>query len=265
MLVYRWPYGWAMVVNASNREKIVAWLNEHKGGRNVQIMDQTAADLHDRRAGAEGARAVPGPVRLRTPRKLAYYLRHADAATRASRASSAAPATPARTASRSWSPPRWASPLWEELIKRGAKPCGLGAPRHAAAGSRHAALRPRTERGDRSVPGRPGLGGEARQGRLHRPRRPATAGKTDAARRVRVGLELDGKRIAREGCGVLRRRQDRSARVTSGTFAPTLQKAIAMAYVDPAVAAVGTKVEMDIRGKTEPAAVVPLPFYKRAK
>src|SRR5262249_31307174 len=41
VLVYRWPYGWAMVVNASNREKIVSWLTEHKAGRNVQIMDQT--------------------------------------------------------------------------------------------------------------------------------------------------------------------------------------------------------------------------------
>src|SRR5260370_42487476 len=41
VLVYRWPYGWAMVVNAGNRDKIVAWLGEHKGGRNVQIMDQT--------------------------------------------------------------------------------------------------------------------------------------------------------------------------------------------------------------------------------
>src|SRR5215470_14367572 len=40
VLVYRWPYGYAMVVNASNREKIVAWLAESKGNRNVQIQDQ---------------------------------------------------------------------------------------------------------------------------------------------------------------------------------------------------------------------------------
>ena len=35
VLVYRWPYGWAMVVNASNRDKIVDWLDQHKGGRSV--------------------------------------------------------------------------------------------------------------------------------------------------------------------------------------------------------------------------------------
>src|SRR5262245_14399187 len=35
VLVYRWPYGYAMVVNASNREKIVAWLQQHQSGRDV--------------------------------------------------------------------------------------------------------------------------------------------------------------------------------------------------------------------------------------
>src|SRR6516165_8524103 len=41
VLVYRWPYGYAMVVNASNREKIVAWINDSKGSLNVQMQDQT--------------------------------------------------------------------------------------------------------------------------------------------------------------------------------------------------------------------------------
>src|SRR5205807_6971149 len=41
VLVYRWPYGWAMVVNASNRAKIVPWLEQHKAGREVTLTDQT--------------------------------------------------------------------------------------------------------------------------------------------------------------------------------------------------------------------------------
>src|SRR5438874_2556020 len=45
VLVYRWPYGWAMVVNASNRTKIVGWLEQHKGSRNVQITDQTTGTV----------------------------------------------------------------------------------------------------------------------------------------------------------------------------------------------------------------------------
>src|SRR5437868_5635172 len=43
VLVYRWPYGYAMVVNASNRDKIVAWLAQHKGSRNVEVSDRTTA------------------------------------------------------------------------------------------------------------------------------------------------------------------------------------------------------------------------------
>ena len=53
--------------------------------------------------------------------------------------------------------------------------------------------------------------------------------------------------------------------MTSGTFSPTLQKAIAMAYVDPASAAVGTALQVDVRGKPEAARIVSLPFYRRPK
>ena len=52
--------------------------------------------------------------------------------------------------------------------------------------------------------------------------------------------------------------------VTSGTFSPTFDKPIAMAYVRPEAAAVGTELQVDIRGRCEPAQVVKLPFYKRS-
>ena len=50
---------------------------------------------------------------------------------------------------------------------------------------------------------------------------------------------------------------------SSGSFAPWLEKSIAMGYVDPASAAVGAALVVDIRGTPAPAKVVPLPFYKR--
>jgi aminomethyltransferase len=80
----------------------------------------------------------------------------------------------------------------------------------------------------------------------------------------RVGLELEGKRIAREGAAVLRDGES-VGRVTSGTFSPTLNKAIAMAYVKPAHAQAGTSCAVDVRGKREHARIVPLPFYRRRK
>jgi aminomethyltransferase len=82
--------------------------------------------------------------------------------------------------------------------------------------------------------------------------------------RVRVGLALDGKRIAREHTPV-KVASETIGEVTSGTFAPTLQKTIGMAYVSKAYAQPGTRIEVDLRGKLEPGQVVPLPFYRRPK
>jgi aminomethyltransferase len=84
----------------------------------------------------------------------------------------------------------------------------------------------------------------------------------DKTRPVRVGLELEGKRIARDGAAVLADGRP-IGRVTSGTFAPTLQKALAMAFVEPTLSAVGTALSVDVRGKQEAARVVRLPFYRR--
>ncbi len=52
-------------------------------------------------------------------------------------------------------------------------------------------------------------------------------------------------------------------RVTSGTMAPTLKRPIAMGYVEPAYAAPGTEMTIDIRGNAAAARVVKLPFYRR--
>jgi aminomethyltransferase len=88
------------------------------------------------------------------------------------------------------------------------------------------------------------------------------AAKKNSELPVRVGLMLEGKRPAREHCDILVG-GSKVGVVTSGTFSPTLERSIAMAYISPAHAAVGTKVDIDIRGKTTTAEVVGLPFYTR--
>ena len=79
-----------------------------------------------------------------------------------------------------------------------------------------------------------------------------------------VGLELEGKRIARQGTPI-KLGDAAIGEVTSGTLSPTLGKSIAMAFVDAAHAAEGTVLSADLKGTPVPAKVVKLPFYKRSK
>ncbi|WP_428937802.1 glycine cleavage system aminomethyltransferase GcvT [Fontivita pretiosa] len=81
------------------------------------------------------------------------------------------------------------------------------------------------------------------------------------ARRL-VGLELEGRRIARQGTPI-RSGEKIVGEVTSGTLSPTLGKSIAMAYVDSNYATEGTQLQADLKGTLNPAKVVKLPFYRR--
>jgi aminomethyltransferase len=80
----------------------------------------------------------------------------------------------------------------------------------------------------------------------------------------RVGLVLDGKRAARQGASILDADSRAVGVVTSGSFSPTLDRPIAMAYVEPSMATQQSSLDVDIRGSRVSATVVPLPFYKRA-
>ncbi len=81
---------------------------------------------------------------------------------------------------------------------------------------------------------------------------------------LRIGLQLDGKRVPREGHAILQAGQP-VGEVTSGTFSPTFERPIAMGYVQQTAGASGTTLQIDIRGKQHRAVVVPLPFYQRGK
>jgi len=89
----------------------------------------------------------------------------------------------------------------------------------------------------------------------------------DGPSRKRVGLELEGRQPVREGAEITTRDGKVTGRVTSGGFSPTLQRPIAMGYVQSGHAAVGTQLEIHVRGKALPARVVSMPFvphrYKR--
>jgi aminomethyltransferase len=261
VLVYRWPYGFAAVVNASNREKILAWLERHAAGRNVQVSDRTLETTMIAIQGPRAVELVTGTF-ADDVTGLKYYFaqptRYKDKPCVVSRTGyTGEDGFEAIVAN------ELGVALWEEWIAKGAAPCGLGArdtlrleaamplygheltettdPIHAGL-----AWAVKLEKGD--FVGRDAL------------RRSAA----DATKSVRVGLEIEGNRAAREGCSIVAG-ASAIGTVTSGSLCPWLDKSLAMGYVDPRFAVPGTRVAAEVRGATLDASVVPLPFYKRKK
>ncbi|TPG39730.1 glycine cleavage system aminomethyltransferase GcvT [Sphingomonas koreensis] len=76
----------------------------------------------------------------------------------------------------------------------------------------------------------------------------------------RVGLIVEGRQPVREGAAVLDADGSDVGKVTSGGFAPTLGTPIAMAYVPAAMAEVGTRLQLNQRGKVHEATVAAMPF-----
>jgi len=71
--------------------------------------------------------------------------------------------------------------------------------------------------------------------------------------------------IARDGYKVWNESSAEIGYVTSGSYAPFLKKNIALAYVPPECAALGSTVQVEIRGQGVKAQVVPTPYYKKPK
>jgi aminomethyltransferase len=83
--------------------------------------------------------------------------------------------------------------------------------------------------------------------------------------RTLVGLEMVDRGIVRDGYRLVNEAGQPIGVVTSGSPSPTLCKNIALAYVPPALSALGTSVFVEIRTQKCRAQVVATPFYKRPK
>ena len=84
--------------------------------------------------------------------------------------------------------------------------------------------------------------------------------RADGPRRRLVGIEMADRSIARHGYPVVK--DDRAIGVvTSGSYGPSVDRSIALGYVETAHAAIGTELGVEIRGQARPAHVVRTPFY----
>jgi aminomethyltransferase len=84
--------------------------------------------------------------------------------------------------------------------------------------------------------------------------------RAEGLQRRLVGIEMIDKAVARHGYPMLKDGRAVGI-VTSGSYGPSVDKYIAIAYVETALAAVGTALEVEIRGQVKAAQVVRTPFY----
>jgi aminomethyltransferase len=152
--------------------------------------------------------------------------------------------------------PADASALWDELVRLGALPAGLAA---------RDTLRLEacfhlygndlsTERG----PIEAGLGWCCKEETDFIGADAVRATREAGPAEKLVAFAIDGPGIARQGNPVVG-----GGIVTSGTLSPCLGVGIGMAYVPAARAAVGTRLEIDVRGKMRPAVVREKPLYRK--
>ena len=83
---------------------------------------------------------------------------------------------------------------------------------------------------------------------------------TEGVARKRVGIKPDGRAPAREGTEIHDMTDRKIGVITSGGFGPTANGPVAMGYVESASAALGTKIQLIVRGQALPAEIAALPF-----
>ena len=261
LLIYRLaPEDFLVVVNASNAERDFEWIAARSRAQ-AEVVDES-----DRWAllALQGPKALEILAPLASPdvSGLKYY-------GFAQGQVDGAPALISRTGYTGedgfelYLDPEAAPLVWQRLLAAGATPAGLGARdtlRLEAAMALYG-----HEIDETTTPFEAGLGWVVKLDKGDFLGREALqAQKAQGMPRKLVGFEVEGRGIARQGHAVVSEGHAVGG-VTSGTWSPTFEKALGMAYVPPALAAPGTPLTLDVRGKPLPAVVVEIPFYRRPK
>jgi aminomethyltransferase len=267
MLVYRFaPSHFLLVVNGSNADKDYAWIAD----RVKEVGDAAVVNSSDRYAllAIQGPHAKPILQSLTGVELSAmkyYWFAHGEIA--GIRGTVSRTGYTGEDGFEVFVPPAQAPRLWDALLEAGKSdgliPCGLGARDTLRL---EAAMRlygndidDTTTVLEADLNWIVGWKKDAFIG--HEALRAQRA--SGVQRRI-VGFGMVDRAIARHGHAVM----DGDAavgHVTSGTQTPFLKKAIGMAYVPTHMAAAGTELTIDIRGRRAKAIVTELPFYKRPK
>jgi aminomethyltransferase len=268
VLVYRMAGShFLLVANAANVAKDYAWIAEQaKAAGDAAVVDSSSRYALISLQGP-ASQSILQPLTGADLGDLGYYwFTHGEVAN--ARAMISRTGYTGEDGFEIFVPPAMAAQVWTALLQRGREvgilACGLGARDTLRL---EAALRLYGNDIDESTNAL-----EAGLGWIVAWQKPEGSIGIDALRTLKeaglarrlVGFEMIDRGIARTGCEVREKPGGAGVGVvTSGTQTPHLKKAIGMAYVPSALAASGTNLTIDIRGREAAARVVPLPFYKR--
>ena len=246
------PERFLTVTNAVNHDSDLAWMRDHADGFDVEVADA---------AGAYAMLAVQGPVARERVQALADSALppRMQAARRVLHGREMLACGTGYTGEEGVElllDPGDAPTIWDELLRRGAVPCGLAA---------RDTLRMEVcyplygnELSTERNPIEAGLGWVCKEETGFIGSEAVAAARADGTAQKLVAFKIDGAGIARQGNPVVG-----GGEVTSGTMSPTLGVGIGMAYVPSQRAAVGQTFEIDVRGKLRTALVASRPLYSK--
>ncbi len=261
LLIYRFQDRFMLVVNASNKEKDLAWIQRHATAFDVDVQDRSDATALLALQGP-AAREILSPLVDIDADDVAYY-HFVEGAVAGVRAVIAGTGYTGEDGFELYVDAEDAAGLWRAILaegrERGLKPAGLGARDslrlemgYALYGNdldeEHTALESglgwitKLDKGE--FLGREALARQKEEG---------------VARRL-VGLKLTDRGFPRPGYAVLADGEPVGV-VTSGTVSPSLGEGIAMGYVPAALTRVDTPLQVDVRGRPLAARVQRPPFY----
>jgi aminomethyltransferase len=246
-----------MVINASNREKDIAWMQSHNS-YDVSLTDETFETAMI---------AVQGPKAVDVVNSLADRdISHTPRFTAVNADVAGAPAFAARTGYTGEDgfelivPADHAVEVWDALVERGVAPCGL-ASRDVLRVEAGLPLYGH-ELSDQISPIEAGLGWVVSKTKEFIGSAQINAIRSDGPKRKLVGVQMESKIVPREGYRVLRE-GPQIGTVSSGVFSPMLDRGIAFAFVDSGEATLDQPCEVEIRDKAHPAMVVSKRFMPK--
>ncbi len=255
---------WLLIVNGANRVKIVSWLEHHRPAA-VSVVDRT---LDTGLLALQGARVREVLGRMAIPLPETFRLHTFIDATWSGR-----PLLIARTGyTGEWGVELMAdhastTALWDQALARGKDlglaPVGLGARDTLRLEMGYALYGHEID--ETTTPLEAGLGWVVDFSDSDFLGKAALMAQRDrGVDRCLVGFELLDKGVPRQGHPILAEGRPVGA-VTSGNLSPSLDKGIGMGYIEASRAAVGTAIEIDIRGKRKRAVIVKPPFVRKPK